>query len=104
MPARIVVVDHEANTRLRAQLAPVLVGHDVVRVVGPGAEVLEVAERLAIGKAAERRPVLSVRQRRAARERPCPRRRGSSSACGRDMSTVVAVGAMTIVAGSTSTM
>ena len=62
-----------------AQLAPVLVRHDVVRIVGAGAVVAEVAERPARGEAAGQRPIAAVGLTRgtvehvgevAARERP----------------------------------
>ena len=87
-----------------AQLAPVLVRMDVVRIVGPRAVVLEVAERPAVGEAAGGRAVLAVRQAGRPREQAVDVLAPSSAAAGRVMSTVVAVGAMTIRAGSISTM
>ena len=70
MPARVVVIQPGGEDAAAAQLAAVLVRVDVVGVVGPRAEVLEVAERLAVGKAARGRAVLAVRQPRRARQDP----------------------------------
>src|SRR5262245_15489529 len=60
--ARVVMVHPGGEDAARAQLAAVLVRVDVIRIVGTGAVILEIAEGAAIGEAAERRPVVAVRQ------------------------------------------
>src|SRR4029453_12475527 len=51
--ARVVVIEPRTENPRSAQLAPMLVGHDVVRIVGACAVVPEVAQRLAGRKSAD---------------------------------------------------
>ena len=59
--ARIVVVEPGPEHPGAPQFTPVLVGHDVVRVVRPRAVIAEVAQRRALGKAACQHAVVAVR-------------------------------------------
>ena len=71
--ARVVVVQPRREDAVAAQLAPVLVREDVVRIVGTLAVVAEAAERRAVGEAA----------RRATRTRPSGRRAARASTSSR---------------------